>query len=428
MSELFSIAYNNLKEKTNDLSKYTKEELVELLHEAKDVQTQYNNLQLVVKANANSLYGVSASIYFSLCDIDVAEDITMTGKHFGVIVDRAINKFFVNWGEKELEIIRKFYPKVKSLRKFTEYVPDTRNDLCVYGDTDSRYINLHGIYELLICEEGNGAKVLFPPSTYEGNKELSDFAIFMMESFINKIIKDTIDDECEYRNAIKGRLIMNHEVTTRRSILQKKKKYILSPIWENGKLLKKTKLKFKGVELKRGSSSPRSKKILSKLIEKYILENYSIEDLRIEVIKIIKYVKYRKEKDFLYLVSSVSGLKNIEKNSKGIYVSDKNHIQMQIALSWMNFITEHKLNEEYQPPFEYQKMNYYYCSSESNYTVIGIPDDVDINQVPNLPEPDWNRMINATLVKPLLRYILEKDLIDDKDMEQFILGIQSWNF
>ena len=41
------------------------------------------NLELIVKRDANSLYGTSASIYFSLGDFDVAEDITISGKHSG---------------------------------------------------------------------------------------------------------------------------------------------------------------------------------------------------------------------------------------------------------------------------------------------------------------------------------------------------------
>ena len=103
----FSDNFNKLVEKTNDLTQYSIEDLEKLIHESEDIQKQYKNLQLVVKADANSLYGVSASIYFSLNDTDIAEDICMTGKHFAIIVDVALNVFFVNWGEIELKIIHK---------------------------------------------------------------------------------------------------------------------------------------------------------------------------------------------------------------------------------------------------------------------------------------------------------------------------------
>jgi DNA polymerase elongation subunit (family B) len=421
----FSDNFNQLKEKNNNLSEYTNEYLQELLLEAEDIQQQYKNLQLVVKANANSLYGVSASIYYSLHDVDIAEDICGTGKHFGVIVDRAINKFFVNWGEKELKIIQEFYSQVVKLRKFTEYVPDSKNDLCVYGDTDSRYIDLGKIYTFLLTDE-SGISIKFP----DNDKELSDFGIFLVNKFINSIIKITIEEDCKYRNGKIGHLRMTHEVTTRKCAFIKKKKYIMSVIWKDGLFLDSPKITFKGVELRRGSSAPRAKKILSKLVDKYLLENYDLAQLRIECIKLINYIKQRKEKDFIYLITSVSNLKEITKNlDTNIWSSNKNHIQMQIAMSWLNFIEENKLHGQYKPAFNGQKMNYYYCLEESsNIKVIGVPDDVDINKVPNLPEPDWNRMINATLIKPLLRYISPKQNITDTDIEHFLLGVKQYDF
>lgn len=417
----FSDNYNILVNKTKDLSKYTYDELVKLLHEAEDYQKQYKNLQLVVKCNSNSLYGVSASIWYSLNDFDIAEDITMSAKHFAVIVDVAINNFFVNWGENELNIIKEFYPKVTKIRKFTEYVKDTLNDLCVYGDTDSRYIDLEKIYSFLEVDE-------IPMKLPDNNKEISDFAIFIVHNFIDEIIKKTIENDCNYRNAKQGFLKMNHEVTTKKCIFQKKKKYILTKIWEEGLFLENPKLKFQGVELKKGGSSPRAKKILAKLVDKYLLDNYDKASLRTECIKLINYIKNRKEKDFIYLISSVSGLKEISKNEQNIYTSDKNHIQMQIALSWMNFINDNNLHGDYKFPFEGQKMNYYYCNENSKYKVIGVPDDININKVPGLPEPDWNKMINAVLLKPLLRYILDKDKIEDYDVEHFLLGLKQWKF
>ena len=93
----------------------------------------------------------------------------------------------------------------------------------------------------------------------------------------------------------------------------------------------------------------------------------------------------------------------------------------------MNFIEENKLTGEYKPAFEGQKMNYYY-TTDDNRKVIGVPDDVDINKVQGLPEPDWNRMINTNLLKPLLKYIYNKEEIEDEDIEHFLLGVKGWNF
>jgi hypothetical protein len=97
---------------------------------------------------------------------------------------------------------------------------------------------------------------------------------------------------------------------------------------------------------------------------------------------------------------------------------------MQIALAWLNFIEKNNLQGIYKPAFERQKMNYYYCEETSPYKVIGVPDDVDIKTVPNLPEPNWNKNINNILIKPILRYILDKKEIDDIDCQNFLLGIK----
>jgi DNA polymerase elongation subunit (family B) len=421
----FSDNYNWLVNQTKNLSSFSKDELENLLKRANEIKDEYENFQLVVKRNSNSIYGVSASIFFGLCDIDVAEDITTTGKHYAVTVDKAINNLFVNWGEVELKIIQQFYPKVIRLKQFSEYVPDTVNDLCVYGDTDSRYIDLEKIYSFLITEDG---PMNLPLPSVEGDIELSNFGVFIAKNFLEKVIKESIEADCKLRNAKIGHMRMTHEVTTRKSIFRAKKQYVLTTIWIDGKLLKYPKLKVKGVELKKGSMSPRAKKILSKLIDKFLLENYTNKMLREECLKIIKYIKTVKNKDFVYLITSVSGIDEIVKDKDGIYKSPKTHIQHQIISSWLNFIEENNLNSDYKPPFEGQKMNYYYCNPNSNYKVIGVPDDVDINTIKNLPEPDWNRMINATILKPLMRYILEFDEIDDKHIENFLLGVIQWKF
>lgn len=416
----FSKRFLNIKEKLSDenyLNSLTVKELKNLLNEAKEAENEYKNLELIVKRDANSLYGTTGSEFFSLGDYDSAEDITQTGKHYAVTVDIKINLFFVNWGENELKIIQEFYPQCKSIRKFTEYKKDTVNDLCVYGDTDSRYIDLDKIYELI--------NIKLPPNTLEGNKELSDFSIFLMEKFINNIIKNTIDEDIKFRNANPGRLKMAHEITTRRSIIQKKKKYVMNAVWKDGKFLSKNKIIYKGVEIKKGEINKNMKKIIQILLEKFIEEKSDEFSIRLELIKLIKHIKKQNNKAYIYKISSVSGLKEIYKEDN-VWKSDKNHIQRQMALYWYNFITKNNITDEYKFPFEGQKMYYYYTFDVINNkkSVVAIPDDVDINSVKGLPEPDWNLMLNEILIKPILRYIKNYDKIDDKIIDNFLLDIK----
>ena len=105
----FSKRFLNLEKQISDdslLNSLSIEELNNLLLEAKEAEKEYGNLELIVKRDANSLYGTTGSEYFSLGDYDSAEDITQTGKYYAVLVDIAINNFFVNWDENELKIIQ----------------------------------------------------------------------------------------------------------------------------------------------------------------------------------------------------------------------------------------------------------------------------------------------------------------------------------
>lgn len=409
----------NVKEKiTNEdyINSLSLHDLKVLLTEAKEAEKEYSNLELIVKRDANSLYGTTGSEYFSLGDYDSAEDITQTGKHYAVLVDVEVNKFFVEWGEAETKIIQQFYPECTGVRKFTEYRRDTVNDLCVYGDTDSRYIDLHKIYELMGVE--------LPPNTIEGNQELSKFGVFIMDNFIDNVIKTCIDEDIAFRNATGGRLKMAHEITTRRSIIQKKKKYVMNAVWLDGKFLAKNKIIYKGVEIKKGEINKNIKKIIQILLEKFIEEKSNEDEIREELIKLLRHIKKQNNKSYIFKMTSVSGLSNITK-SGNVYVSEKNHIQMKIALFWYNFVTNNDLGDIYKFPFEGQKMQFYYANDpvKGRYAV-GVPDDIDINSVKGLPEPDWTHMLNEILIKPLLRYIKNYEKIDNKIIDNFLLDIK----
>lgn len=421
----FSTRYRNLKASLENISNLDDHELKILYEEAKETMDEYEQLQLVVKLNMNSLYGVSATQGYSLVDYDIAEDITGSARHYAILIDKAINLFFTTWASnpKNLKKIQSFLPEVTALANFKNYKIDTVNDLCIYGDTDSRYIDLYKIYTtLLLTDDENGNKVFmnFPPNNIEGNKKVAEFGVKMDELFISKIIEDSISYDIEKRGANHGHLGMALETISRKCIYQKKKKYIMSLIYKDGKFYEVPKLKLQGVEIKRGELSTKMKILIQKLINKLILEDYTIDMMRDEIIKLFKFIKSKKDKSLVCRASSVS-MKDIYKNDKGEWVSDKTHIQVKIAKSWCNFIEKNNLSDRYQKPFNGQKMNYYY---DMNDEVMGIPDDVDINSVPNLPEVDWNKMIKQTLVKPLMRYIFDENEFDDKDIDNFLLGVK----
>lgn len=419
--------YNNLKERVSgsDLEKLSDKEILELYEEAKEAYSEYDNMQLTVKLDGNSLYGVSASQYFSLHDYDIAEDITGSARHFAILIDVEINKFFQHWADteeskqKNLEIIRKFYPQADDLQSFSEYRKDTVDDLCVYGDTDSRYVDMQMIHSLILS---NGKPIPFPDVSPDGNTKVGQFAEFMTEHYINRIIADSIAADIEKRGANPGFLRMAHEVTSNgQAIFLTSKKYVLPLVWKDDKFLSKTKMKLQGVELKRGEMTKRMKGIIEKVLCKFVLENYSMEQIRQEIQKLYKYIKMRKDFELIMRITSVN-MANITFDAReNKYVSPKTHIQEKIAISWCNFIHDNGLEKEYRKPFTKQKMLYYYTKSGE---VMGVPDDVEISAIPNLPEPDWDKMIKQTLVKSIMKYVHNENTFTDVEVDNFILGVK----
>lgn len=393
----------------------SKNELLSLKERALELYSQYENLELTVKKDANSLYGTSANAYFSLRDYNVSTDITMAGKHSTVKVDIAINNFFFTWANnhENVQIIKDFYPNA-NVKNNVDFVFESKTDMCVYGDTDSRYINLERIYYLIGID--------FPKDDYE----LSDFGLLIVDNFINKIIETTIKEDAEYRNAYPGYLNMTHEVTARTCAYMGKKQYIMTLVWKDGKKINR-KLKFTGIELKKGSMSPRLKKMIGIIINKFFIDDLPFEKIQKEIIGCFKYIITRQERSFIYKISTVNELDLITLNeSTGKYVSEKGHIQHKIAIFWMNFIKND--NEKiYKVPFEGQKMNWYY---DENGDVVGVPDDVDIDKVKNLPKPDYVRMLKAIFIKNLLKYITEyqnKD-ITEKVLTTFLANVNKIKF
>lgn len=424
----FNSRYDNVKNLLPTLSSMSDQELRDYYEEAKETMLEYENMQLICKLNMNSLYGVSAAQGYSLVDYDIAEDITGSARHFAILIDVEINKFFSTWAnpenyEKNLKITQQFCPDVVEICNFQNYVRDSENDLCIYGDTDSRYIDVHAIMtKLMKVHDENGEIVFkkFPDNTPEGNKYLAQFGVDLDKYFISKIISDSIAADIKKRGANDGHLKMALETISRKCVYQKKKKYIMSLVYKDGKIFETPKLKVQGVEIKRGEFPPKMKALIEILVKKFVLEEYSIKAIREEIVKLFKYIKLKKDIELAYKVSSVKMKDTVYQDEQGHYKTDKTHIQAKIAVSWCNFIERNNLTDRFQVPFNGQKMNFFYTETDD---VFGFPDDVDYNEIPNIPAPNWNKMIKMTLVKSMMRYILEDNDFDEKDIDNFLLGI-----
>lgn len=431
--DTFALIYNQLEAKVNcdNFDQLSLAELKLLHAECVSVQKQYRNLELTVKRDGNSIYGAMASIYFSLVDFQCAGDITNAGKHFTSIVDRELNYFLRDWGANELLILRKMYPNLKRIRKFTEYKAHSIDDVCVYGDTDSRYVDLGLIYSLMYMDDGNGGEyqMTVPDlQTEEGKQECADFGEFFVGEFGNNIIKNILDYDIGFRQARTGYMKMAHEVTAGKSIYRAKKNYIMPVFWKDGRILPDVKLKTVGVEMQKGGLNPTIKKIIKKLVNDYVIDGKDGEYIRLECIKLMKYMRAKGERKNIYRINGVNDLHVVKfDEEKKIYYTNDTHQTKKMVVFWMNFIYQNNLTHLYKPPFEGQKMYTYYDLHDN---IVAVPDDVDIDSVKGLPQPNYNRMMKEILVKNILKYISDKPVkeISNKDVDNFLAGIRKLDF
>ena len=112
--------------------------MIDIYSQAARAKEYYNGMQLTVKRLSNSIYGACGSEFFRFYNPEVAADITTEGKMFMFVVDHAINEYYHTWADKDPEIetlLRERFPD-KDIRISNVKAPD----ICVYGDTDSRYV------------------------------------------------------------------------------------------------------------------------------------------------------------------------------------------------------------------------------------------------------------------------------------------------
>ena len=265
---------------------------------------------------------------------------------------------------------------------------------------------------------------------YEKASEEGIVAVVGDKEFLQDIITNAIDEDLDYRGGNKGFLKMAHEVTTRKSVLLSKKMYIMPLIWKDGKkMLETPKMKYMGVSIKRGETTPQLKKIVEKLVYRFLVEEYTESQISKECNKIVQMIKMKNKKSIVCRSTSVSGVSELQlvkdEEGKPHYVIGKKHIQAQLIENWANFLLDNGMEKEYKLAFEKQKMHYYKTLG-SKYKVIGVPDDVDIDKVPNLPPIDWHQMINQQFIKPLMKCLFDfsgKKDITDEQCNNFLTGI-----
>lgn len=103
----------------------------------RDLSKYYHDQQMTRKILINSIYGVLGNKYFHFYNIKNAEAVTLSGQHLIKHLSTSVNDYFKNWFHKN----KRYFP--------VEPKEKIRKNICVYLDTDSNYLCLDEIKNLI---------------------------------------------------------------------------------------------------------------------------------------------------------------------------------------------------------------------------------------------------------------------------------------
>lgn len=389
--------FNDLTSKiqNTDLSTLSDEELIQLYEEAAATKEYYDGLQLVVKQLANSVYGACGSPFFRFYNPEVAGDITTEGKMFMFIVDEAINKYYHTWeSDPEIEgILKNTFPDKADKIKVSNV---KMKDICVYGDTDSRYVAMGEVMKA--CN--------FRPKT---PKEACDFVVLLEKERMGKIIKDALHDDIVSRNGKEGYMIMELETIGGKAIYLCKKKYIMSLFWKDGKLVvSQGKLKATGVEINQGSTTQFVKKSIKTVLNRLLTPGSKITDIYKIGAALVERAKAAPI-DELIMVTGIGEYSKWITNDKEEIVWKQSGAQAHVkaAAEYNHFIYKNGLMQTL-PKYIGGKIFWYYAKNKAG--VFGVPDGVKVSEVPGAPEMDYEHQVEKLIINPLKRYLFTSDI------------------
>jgi DNA polymerase elongation subunit (family B) len=179
--------------------------------------SKYDTMQHAFKIALNSAYGAVGNQHFRYFDPRLAEAITLSGQLSIRFIANAINKYLGTLTKNE------------------------GKDFVVASDTDSVYLNVRDVVELVIRGGEDKTKIVNFLDKF-GNQKLSP------------LIDSTFKDLADYMNAYAQKMDMKREVIADRGIWKAKKCYALHVHDSEGVRYHDPKLKIMGLEVQRSST------------------------------------------------------------------------------------------------------------------------------------------------------------------------------
>jgi len=342
------------------------------------------NEEQAIKIFINSVYGATASPYFVGYNVRVAEAITLQGQEMIKFVTKIANRYF-----------NEFWHKDKKLHEALglKQVKQVKDDVAVYGDTDSCYVTFEEV--VAGCDwEGDPIKLIL--GIYK--HRLNDYLGTAFKKFAESCGTENIQD-------------LELETISYSAIFLKKKKYVMDKAWKSGEgdgifYKEQQKIDAKGVEIVQ-SSTPAFARIKMKELLKIIFKERNKLNMR----NLADLLKKEKQAFMLDNIENISMSSSISDYEKGIADDRKalvfnDHCPMHVrAGGYHNYLVNNsKWKNKYQLIKSGDKVRYYYAKNDEGgenvfaYLPGNYPTEI-------APAVDYDTQFAKCIVDPLNRFI-----------------------
>jgi len=355
------------------------EELKAEIKRLENLKDEYNGIQHSIKIFINSVYGATASIYFTGYNVFVAEAITLQGQDLILFANSILDDYFLNHWHEDTET-----HKALGLTKVNKILAKT---VTVYNDTDSTYMTFQPVLDS--CDWKDDPK---------------EFILKLKEIKLDKYFNDKFE---EYAKKFNTHNIQNFELEkiAYSGLMMAKKKYVLDIAWKDPGIEYKPqeKLAYTGVEIVQSSTPKFARKILKDLVN-HIFVNGKKLDYSETVQKLREYKKQFVMQDPDDIAKGVS-IGDYEKyvldDRKEIALADKCPINVRSAAVYNHILFQSRWKGKYNLIKTGDKIKHYYCKGE--YPVFGfLPGNYPYEFA---PEIDYDMQFEKIIIEPFNRFI-----------------------
>ena len=355
-----------------DLALYNGEIPKDKIAETKVEIQNLDAKQMAYKLAINSIYGILGTNHSPLYIVELAQTITRLGKFCNISASKFIAKTF-----KE------------------RFGADENYITAVSGDTDSQFVNISCLVQNLL-KQGIGAGRDISKWSDDDKLKLWKFVDGFVENEVNPYVQNLVKDYChtEHPEVLRYSL----EYVSACGIYEAKKHYATRKVIAEGPELI-DKIKYSGIEIKKGSVPQQVKDVLKDVYEGILLHSWKETDF-------IEYI-YKAWDGFKSMsIDEISFWKGYAsaREAAGFLQMQKGSTAVASASTYYNqIIKKLGLGKKYDQILLGQKVRFCYVKPTNEYRIsyIAFPDDQWPEEFNKIFEIDYEVMFDKLVTSSL---------------------------